>query len=51
MDYAPPPPPQKKCFSSVKTYVPAHNLPPEKELIGTSSILAPGQSQVLPTDP
>ena len=41
----------KPQFCSVKAYAPAHNLPPEKELIGTSSILAPGKSQVLPTDP
>ena len=32
-------------------YAQAHNLPPEKELIGTSSILAPGKSQVLPPNP
>ena len=41
----------KPQFCSVKTYASEHNLPPEKELIGTSSILAPGKSQVLPTDP
>ena len=41
----------KPQFCSVKTYAPEHNLPPEKELIGTSSILAPGKRQVLPTDP
>ena len=41
----------KPQFCSVKTYASEHNLPPEKELIGTNSILAPGKSQVLPTDP
>ena len=41
----------KPQFCSVKAYAPAHNLPPEKELIGTSSILAPGKSQVLPPAP
>ena len=41
----------KPQFCSVKTYASEHNLPPEKELIGTSSILALGKSQVLPTDP
>ena len=41
----------KPQFCSVKTYTSEHNLPPEKELIGTSSILAPGKSQVLPTKP
>ena len=38
-------PSQNLCFES------EHDLPPEKELIGTSSILAPSKSQVLPTDP
>ena len=38
----------KPQFCSVKAYAPAHNLLPEKELIGTRSILAPGKSQVLP---
>ena len=41
----------KPQFCSVKTYASEHNLPPEKELIGISSILAPGKSQVLPADP